>query len=322
MFLYMGIIKDKGHKLGCLKINGIYERDIDTALSGLFCLSPDMQTWLINRCGAISTNFQLTKSTVSSQTYNGESDIEVRFANDNQDTIRILIENKIKSSFQPNQHKRYLERAKYLENLTRNTKVYILLLAPQTYSESQKDFEIVITYEELRAELSHLHSDLASYLVSLLSQAIERAVTGWNRVTDEPISNLWLKYYEIANSEFPELAMPEPAFNKPARAGFVRFNCIPKKRFKLMHKFSHGNIDIQISGGKVKSSLINSLFHRFPDFCIQQAGTSVALRRKVSILTPSDPEAEQVQKIREGLMNAKKLYSFYNENQELFAKIF
>ena len=107
--------------------------------------------------------------------------------------------------------------------------------------------------------------------------------------------------------------MPEP-LSKPSAAKFIRFN--PEelsKEVKLIHKLSHGNMDLQFSGmggrlSELKAKFISKLD---PDMLITRAGKSGVLRIKVPVLDITMDFQVQEENARKGIVCAQWLLNWY-----------
>ena len=147
----------------------------------------------------------------------------------------------------------------------------------------------------------------------LLSAAIEKATLGYQPEEDLSVSKFWNSYWKLATELAAELGMAEPSA-KPASAGFVWFT--PEKlskEVKLVHKLSHGNMDLQFLGmgarlSELRAKLMSELD---PDMLIARAGKSGVIRIKVPVLdTTMDFQVQEVN-ARKGIVCAQRLLKWY-----------
>jgi hypothetical protein len=92
-----------------IRIPDVCERDIDLLLLEEFVTSTDFRSWFLSQIG-VEERVSLSEACRSVKTVNGESDLEFTL-DGTSGAVKVLIENKIDASFQPNQPQRYTGRA-------------------------------------------------------------------------------------------------------------------------------------------------------------------------------------------------------------------
>src|SRR5215813_8404456 len=114
-----------------ITVAGVSERDIDLLLLEEFMASEGFCRWFIEQIEVIDHEMDHVEDVRRSVTQStGESDLEITCVDREGQRWRLLIENKISASFQPQQAQRYRQRgATYLER-GECAAFYTILVAP------------------------------------------------------------------------------------------------------------------------------------------------------------------------------------------------
>ena len=300
-------------------ISSVTERDIDLLLLEEFVATPAFSKWF-NRQTA---DQDLSEEPVISAhrsvtTSSGESDLEIVMLSSDGRVHYLMIENKISAGFQPRQADRYRQRGEGYLRQGDCDGFFSILVAPETYlgqDHDRKGFDHVLSYEAIMDWFSYAEGPLERNAVKqkLLSAAIEKATLGYQPEEDLSVSKFWNSYWKLATELAAELGMAEPSA-KPASAGFVLFT--PEKlskEVKLVHKLSHGNMDLQFLDMEAKLPELRAkiMSKLDPDMLIARAGKSGVVRIKVPVLdTTMDFQVQEVN-ARKGIVCAQRLLKWY-----------
>lgn len=310
------------------RIADVKEKEIDFLLAEEFASSPSFTDLFLSKIDDQSTGrFTVNKVYRSHTDTYGESDLEVYLSSANGKTLILLIENKIAAQFQSDQLIRYKQRGdKYLRQGTCDA-YKIILVAPQAYSDDfdSLDVDAIVFYEELKDwyNQSYENADRAKFKTSLLERALQKATQGYQLIEDETASKFWKDYWKVVNEVAPILNMPTPG-KKPSGSSFIYF--YPPdfpSRFSLIHKFTYGNIDLQIANVASKTGLVRqSLSSIITDqFTIQQAGKSAVIRKKAPVLDLNRTVESQLNKVTQSIHEVNKIYKWYLEHKGVFQKL-
>ncbi len=306
-------------------IPDVAERDIDLLLLEEAIASLRFASWLLAQVG-INECQTLAEAHRSVKTGNGESDLELAFRGADGTVTRLIVENKIDAVFQPNQAKRYAERAlKYLA--TGNCSgVVTLLLAPEVYlggNDELHGFDATLSYEAIVDWFStqQPESDRRRYKVKLLSKAIDRGRTGWTLVPHSKVKAFWDAYWRLAQSIAAQLAMPKPNDQIPEGSHFVVFRppALPAG-VTLRHKVGYGHIDLVFAGmGERISELDLTFGQRLPAGAqLTRAAKSAAVRCFVEPVDMArDVFATREDAIRQGITAAATLLAWYSATAQM-----
>jgi hypothetical protein len=312
-----------------LKIADVREKEIDFLLAEEFASSPYFATLFLRKFEAFkATNFKVKKVYRSHTDSYGESDLEVYLTDDADQRLVLLIENKVAAQFQTNQLQRYRKRGETYLRQDKCDAYKIILVAPKEYSNDFDSLEIdgCVFYEDLRNWLKEdtVNSNRSKFKIALIERAIQKAKHGYQLIEDEKASQFWINYWHLVNDVAPILNMPRPD-KKPSGSSFVYFYPpnLPS-RLSLIHKFTYGNVDLQISRAANKTGIIRESFSETITnrISIQQAGKSAVIRKKVPVLDLNKSVESQSEKAKKCIQEVKNTYEWLLENEELFHKLF
>lgn len=308
-----------------ISIAGVSERDIDLLLLEEFQSSPSFLKWFQDLVfGKNSPRLNFVSARRSVRYAFGEIDLEIVLTDRSGKEVRLLIENKVKAGFQPQQAERYQDSGNSHVASKDGATYYTVLIAPEQYfgkDPSTKGFDKTLTYQKVldwfkqAAELGARRE----YKIALLTSAIEKGTIGWQLIEDAPVTHFWQAYYALACDIAPELEMKEPT-GKPSGAGFIYFR--PREHlprgFEICHKFKKEHVDLHIKGmggrlNEVDRALRAHFRHGMKTF---SAGVSAAIRVEVPRLDPGRPFSDQQSEARAGLEAAKVLLSWFKEKKQ------
>jgi len=307
---------------GTIKIAGVSERDIDLLLLEEFLASEAFCAWFIEQAlGGSPIRFTKLLSAQRAVTQTtGESDLEVVFSTQDQQSFYLLVENKIAASFQPNQAARYRCRGDNYLQQGKCNQYATVLVAPQRYvgdARDRKGFDAWVSYEAVQEwfQAQHGLGDRRRYKLALLAAAITKGTFGYQPEADAPVTVFWKQYWTLAHQIAAELEMVEPN-GKPAAASFVYFRPgrLPKG-VSIVHKLNKGCVDVQVADHGAKLADLHAQFDgRLLDGMeIARAAKSGVIRLHVPAADPAQEFAPQEADVREGLAAAKTLLRWYEE---------
>ena len=310
-----------------VNVSGVCERDVDLLLLEELQSSPPFQERfatnalglsLLGRC--VSVNRSVTESS-------GESDLEATFLSEAGDLRRILIENKVNAGFQPRQAERYHHRGRSYISRGDCVAYQTVIVAPARYfgdPDATKGFDGRLTYEQILAWFDQALAlgDRRHYKVTLLRSAIEKGTLGYQLIEDAPTSEFWREYWQFARANAAELEMTEPSL-KPSGSTFIYFRppSLPKG-VAIVHKLSHGFVDLQLAGMGERLNEVQMLFgsRLDGDMQLKRAAKSAAIRLQVPISNANVRFADQVSDVRIGLDAARRLFVWFVTHQDVWLR--
>ncbi len=240
-------IQTQGSDSSLLIVESVRERDIDLLILEEFYSQTGFEQLFLRVIQRPDFSFvKAHRSIVTSSL--GETDIQVEFKDKNGSTLHLLIENKIDAEFQKDQHSRYMQRAQLLVGPSVSARV--ILVAPETYINSQNEFEYSVSYESILEFFKAKTSDIprSTYKAEILRLAIEQERRGYQAIQNDLVTSLWRQYFTYIQTYMPELGMDKPQV-KPSSSSFLYFR--PKwlpEGMKLVHKMEKGYLDLALSG--------------------------------------------------------------------------
>ena len=285
-----------------VSIGAVCERDVDLLLVEEFASSPDFVRWFLGRVeDALLEPIEVVRCRRSATDSTGESDVEI-FVRSGDETVAVLIEDKVHAAAQPRQAERYRERGDSYVRAGRCRRFVTVLMAPENYLRGgMKCFDRAVPYEDLvRAfEDPEVVPARSRFKCAVLRGAIEKSTIGYQAVEDVAVTRFWQGYWKRSQVIAPDLDMKKPG-GLPASSSFVYFRPgdMPKGTY-LVHKMAHGLIDIQFDRMAEKVSKLRERYGSAlePGMLITRAAKSGVIRVEVPKLRPTDDIADQTEAV-------------------------
>ncbi|NRB17500.1 MAG: PD-(D/E)XK nuclease family protein [Rhodobacteraceae bacterium] len=274
-----------------------------------------------------STSSHFFGAWVSHSEFDGESDLVVAFSGTNSLFKILLIENKIAAAFQPDQGRRYAERAtrwKVKENVEQ---VITVLMAPSGYAEraGSEEFERFISYEDICDLLRGATDARSEFLSKCLAQAVEDHKSGYVAVPHEGSTKTWQKIQELSCTVAPKLAM-KPSGSRPSGSSFIYFrDALGLEEYRqlvnVVYKAERGQVDLQFKATSVAelAKLAGPLIS--DHWKVAKASKSASIRigvPKIDFANGMPNEADVI----EGLSACEKLRGFFCDNEDVLETLF
>lgn len=302
-------------------IGWLRERDIDLLLCSELCVEGALRDHFAAVWGKTQLDYE--RSWVSHNDFDGESDLVIAFSESGSPMI-LLVENKIAASFQPDQTLRYCARAKRWEETIPGASVQTVLIAPEDYFSrtGSEVFNHHISYQEIMSVLTASTDPRSIFLSRALQDGIDAYRQGYVAIPNEAVSDIWTTIWRLAGTETPMLRMSKPN-PKPGGSTFIYFrqasgfSAIDVRRATVVLKAAHGNADLQFRNTdpadleKAVAKLME------PDMTVTKAAKSASIRINVPKIDFGRPADDQIEKIKECLMQAERLRMFFTDNQPL-----
>jgi hypothetical protein len=305
-----------------IHIAGVNERDVDLLFLEEFYAGDDFWKWLVHMVlPDVFAPACFLRAQRSLTTTQGESDLALDFHCERHGHVRLLIENKVAAAFQPEQADRYRWRAESDILQGKCTTARTVLIAPRRYlAASSKGFDAVLPYESVVEWFDNATTlgPRRIYKSRLLRLAIEKAVAGYNPVTDAPVTNFWQSYWAMSQEIAPQLRMPDPG-GKPGGAGFIWFRPegVPYPAIEIVHKLQRGIVDLQLArlGERVPevASALAGLLQ--PGMSVARAHRSAVVRLTCLGADPNREFEAQVDAAHAGLVAASRLLEWFHANR-------
>lgn len=296
----------------------LYERDIDVLLQEELLFNENVRNLFAEKIG-LGGSLRIVRCDLSVYDANtGETDVLASYSTRTSKGV-VLIENKIDAAFQPQQPERYRIRADSLK-AKNGGDAFTVLMAPSAYLRSTEQqfaiFDAGVTYEDFANAVGAEASERAHHRAALVRRAIEYARSSFVVVPAPEVTAFWMRIFEIADRNFPELQMPRPK-EKGAYSNWIIFKAdLPRKI----------TIDWKVTKGAVELNFWKSAPHK-PIPSIDLAGlgakSDVVGESTVIRIFVSAPQTKWTEltneQIIEALNAAATLLRFYRSNPTSFA---
>lgn len=202
-------------------LSPVEERHIDYILEEEFSVNPDFLPFFIRRA-------QLTKLSASTiadcvlghgcnaarsvTTSSGESDVLVTYRSNMALPIAILIEDKIRAGFQPNQASRYRDRGESGKG-TQWSDYWTCLVAHEKYVADTADFDAIVSLQDIHAYFAERSDPRSQFRARIIEQTIDKYESNSLRFKDEVVTRFRHQYAEAFEATLPR----ECWWHQPAR---------------------------------------------------------------------------------------------------------
>lgn len=302
-------------------IGWLRERDVDLLICAELHVDGPLRRHLADVLGVGGGTFE--GAWVSHNDLDGESDLVIGFRQAGKLLIA-MVENKVAADFQPDQVSRYRARASRWQAAIPASRVIAILLAPSDYlgRDGSDGFDVQIPYEHLARCLRSSADPRSIFLAEALLAGIDAYRQGYTAIPNQAVTDVWTTIWRMARTEAPALNMERPSA-KPGRSSFVYFRrpngfgLADLRRVDLVLKAAHGNVDLQFKRTSPEE-LDRAIGHLLEDdMTIARAAASASIRIRVPALDFGSPPDAQHEIIRQGLLQAERLRSFFVEKQPL-----
>lgn len=294
-----------------VSLSWIRERDIDLLLTAELYNDASFSTWFFEECGF--AKIKLLNAKISVTDVYGETDVVVEGVSAKFGKNVILVEHKVGASLQLAQDERYIQRQSYLLSKSENYGVTSVLIAPEAYlRKSVNVFPKVISFEKIITQLKESGRTENYFFIQALETGIRYQKAGYNRIADDDMTTFWKEYYDLVSKDYSFLNMLPPD-EKPSGSNFCYFRGtinrkILGKRVTLVHKWPHGNADLQFYSTHPQE--LRDALELSENMVIAQAAKSASIRISIPKIDSHRSFFEQADNVKEGLDAIKRLFEF------------
>lgn len=309
----------------------IYERDVDTLLERKLTSDQQFLTTFIREVERQTNHrFHWRTCTVTKQSphkgTHGTIDLLVRLFDEGRETGLILIENKLDSSFTPNQPERY--RSSAIAMTRPGCKAVGIICAPGDYIHKSKyvdPFHARVGYEFLR---EHVEEDDCS----ILDSALLRYSMPYEPDPVPEVRQFHEGYVRLIQNLAPELVVksnPNTGGERPKDSRTMYFDVrktLPRYDFIPTMRFSHQCWDSSAPSASVKIMFAGWARHcaalrqnndlQESPFYLRPAGGSLGLAHDTPRLDNTKSVAQQMTAVVEGIRAAAALRAWMFANEQ------
>lgn len=306
-------------------LDRVIERDIDTLLVEELHCNPTFAAWFADQVYGVDAGFRFQKAYNSAVTSKGESDVIAIFEGGYQ-VEAVLIENKIKAAFQPDQAARYGQRGFDGKKDGKWTGFMTCLLAPQAYLltiPNDQIFDGHLSYEDVAGQLESQGAPRLLWKARVLRQAIAgRQASTASTATDEDVTAFMKGYINFGRQHHPSIGYTTmDTFYE----GYFRWISFPgmklARQCRVEHYGHNGEVKLSIPDADENEvrNLIGDLLP--PDWTIRGNEMRVIVERKTAAIDPRKPWQDQVNAITWALSVAEEIAAFARTHSDILAQI-
>lgn len=316
----------------------VYERDVDAVLAEALAREPRFQAFFVEAVeNHVGCRLSFDGISVDRQVHHfgtrGSIDLAARlWTMDRRERALLLIEDKLDSSFTPDQPERYASSAAAASRA--GHPAYAVLCAPAEYirrSRHVSPFHAAISYEDIAMALQ-------GEARAVIEHAIRRFEMPYEPDPVPAVAEFFRGYEEVARRHAPDLVIksnPNSSDARPAASRtiyFVTKRTLPQYDFLPTLRFSHQcwdsgasspSVKIMFDGWAVFGSLLRQVAKddlALTGFYLRKAGRSLGLTRDTPRMDNTKPVGNQMEAVLQGLRAASALRAWMCSNEDVLRR--
>ena len=276
-----------------ISLDTVSERDMDMLFANAFVTYPDFIQLFLKEAGITVDTVELSRVEISkTDAHLGESDITVTAVIDGK-KYGFLIEDKIDAIAMPDQHSRYIKRAKKGIKNKEFDSYEIFIVCPQKYYDTDgeaKKYEHMVSYEKCMDYFNSFDTPDANVKSQQIAQAIDKSHRPPQVIINENANAFFRKYKQYQEENYEELYCR----TKETSNGYWAHYRVKLKNAHIHHKIQQGNVDLTFSGAADLIDNIQSLVdwlkeNGYVKIKATVIGNSAAIRIGVPVLDMQQP---------------------------------
>jgi hypothetical protein len=326
-----------GKTLDHLKLRSpVQEHHVDFLLEEEFACNPDFLAYFVEAASAsvskypadgVTTEIPKPHETAgcrairSVTTEAGESDVLAIYkgVEPSASRVAVLIEDKIRASFQKDQAERYRERGKAGLNRMWD-KYWTCIVCPDKYAGGSAGFDARVSLEQLRAFFERSTDSRSEFKTLVFAQAIERFSAGGVQVLDEVMTAFRSFYAKLAEDHFGggEIIWDGPRDAWWGDSWFVfRSASLPRGSF-ITHKTREGAVHLSSPNTDAKD--LRAACGRIPArerLAVKQTGKSASIEIAVNGISDYKSPSNNASSIAAAFVGVDRLYRYWKDHRAL-----
>lgn len=231
----------------------------------------------------------------------------------------ILIEDKIRAEFQPNQPERYRKRGEQGKG-QQWLDYWTCLVASEEYVHDgfDKRFDATITLEQIKEWIAASEPARHKFKAAVIEDAIRKVGCDGPQHVDEAVTlfrELYFKcFQEFFADRSQDVHMREPGRAWSGETWFRIKSPLLQQGTYIHHKAPHGCVDLTIPNTNAELLKGAAPFLE-NEMTIEQTGKSSAIRLKVSPIMQFENFEQERSKVEQAFASVRQLISFYNRER-------
>ncbi len=293
----------------------VRELHVDFLLEEEFCANPDFLRKFIEAADRNELPVEIERVEHSVSDQYGEADLIVVYKRlTSGEKVAILIEDKIRAIFQPDQAERYCRRGDS-GNGHEWKEYWTCLVAPEIYIKPGHGFHVALKLEQIKEWLAIDQPKRHQFKAAVIDRAIKKAAETGVQVVDQVITDFRTSYFAFFNEFFKDMhgdvRMRAPAPTWKGDTWFeVRSGLLPKGAY-VNHKSERGFVDLTFPDTDA-DALKDLTQYLESGMKIEQTYNSVAIRLEVPRIDKFDDFERERGKVDQALTTVKQFLAFYD----------
>jgi hypothetical protein len=298
-----------------IRAPNVRELHVDFLLEEEFCANPEFLKTFVNAAKQEQTPIEVVEVRHSAADQYGEADLLVVYRVEGNRKIALLIEDKIRAVFQPNQAQRYHERGEAGIWEKRWDEYWTCLVAPKCYIQEGHGFHASLCLEKIKDWLAVDEPRRHGFKDKIIEHAIKKAETSGVQRVDLIMTKFRQSYYDFATDFFrsaqKNVTMRAPAPTYQGDTWFEHRSGLLPKGIYVNYKSPRGFVDLTFPNTDAEQ-LKDLQKYLEPGMRVEQTGNSSAVRLEVPAINRFDDFAEEKDRIHKALTEVVRLLDFYN----------
>jgi hypothetical protein len=297
----------------------VRELHVDFLLEEEFCVSLDFLKSFLKAAKRKDVPVEIVEVKHSASDQHGEADLVVTYRVEGGKKVGLLIEDKIRASFQPNQAGRYdLRRDAGIEAKSWDD-CWTCLVAPRSYIERGHGFDAALCLEDIKEWLASDDHERHKFKARIVEQAIDKAAKTGAQIIDAAMTTFRRGYFTALNNFFGneriKVEMNSPGNSYAGEIWFRLKSALFAKGTYIHHKSDRGFVDLTFPDTDAKA-LNGCLGSLEPGMEIIQTGKSAAIRLEVPKVENFGDFESQRPTLHTAFTEIARLLAFYQYRRD------
>lgn len=297
----------------------VRELHVDFLLEEEFCADQEFLNKFVASAGRMVVPIETVDVKHSASDMYGEADLVVVYRVAGQRKIGLLIEDKIRAVFQPNQAQRYRERGEAGIREGNWDEYWTCLVAPKAYVDRGHAFDAAVLLEEIKDWFASDQQRRYQFKARIVEQAIKKAETTGVQQEDPVLTQFRAEYFNFFNLFFKDArisattAIPRKAWKGDSWFD-IRSDVLPKGAY-INHKSERGFVDLTFPSTNAELLAADLRQRLEPEMKIEQTYNSAAIRLEVPKIGRFDSFAMERDNVHQALTAVIRLITFCNRER-------
>src|ERR1700688_2633525 len=296
----------------------VRELHVDFLLEEEFCANPEFLKTFVKAAEQEHARIDVIEVKHSESDQYGEPDLLVVYSIEGSRKIGLLIEDKIRAPFQPDQALRYRKRGEEGIREKRWDEYWTCLVAPKSYIRDGHGFHAALCLEQIKSWLAVNEPRRHQFKATIVERAIKKAETSGVQEVDLPMTRFRQSYYDFATDFFRSaernVTMRPPAPTYRGDTWFDHRSGLLPKGVYVNYKSPRGFVDLTFPNTDPERLKALQQYLE-PGIRIERTGNSAAIRIELPGIDRFDDFETEKDKVHKALIEIARLLTFYDRER-------